>query len=591
MSLRASVAIACVILTAAVSFGVRSLTWDDAIRSDRVYFYGTDGWYHMRRIVHAVDNELRLTDFPKPDPYLNYPDGGESYWGPLFDLSIAAGLVIFGVEERPEQEVIAAVIPACLGALCSVGMFLAGWSTFGWGTGLVAAALLAILPGHITYSQLGHLDHHVLESLLFVLLLASFMGLLSAPSRTLVVVGSALTLCLFLTTPITSIVHVMVLTAYAIVEIRSRGVSARYLSVSLALAAILLLPLCLYWIATPTTGLRTWGGLPPWLLFERLSLLQPLVLLLAAVATSIAERISVRLASAGTALAAILLWPLLAGLGVLLRQSPDVAYTSEMQSILHVPGQAGSSVGPGIELFGLFFPFVGLIAGYRVWREPEHRGIWAATLVGFSLVLIQVRFVYTFSFFMVLLLARMPTILPRHRWLGAVALAISLFPCINWIDALAHQKHYRSITPAMYDALRWLREVSPSGTNYSVLASWDLGHAIVYLAERPVVADPFNHGFEAMARYFTSVEPDEAQAILEEKRVGYVIPTNLGHPYLRDMFLAYARRPAGFPVSREVLGRGPLELERLYESPDGSVLILEGAGLYGERAPAEAGRR
>ncbi|HXV59383.1 MAG TPA: STT3 domain-containing protein [Vicinamibacteria bacterium] len=554
---------------------MRSLTWDDAIRGDRVYFHGTDGWYHMRRIVHAVENDLRLTDFPKPDPYLNYPDGGEGYWGPLFDLSIAAGLRVFGVAERTEQESIAAVIPAYLGALCSVGVFLAGWSAFGWGTGLAAAVLLAILPGHITYSQLGHLDHHVLESLLFVLLLAAFVGLLRAPSRTLVVASSALTLGLFLTTPITSIVHVMVLTAYAIVEVRSRGASARYLSVSLVFAAILLLPVCLYWIATPTGGLRTWGGLPRWLLFERLSLLQPLVLLLAAVATSIAERMSVRLASAGTVLVAILLWPLLAGLGVLLRQSPDVAFTSEMQSILHVPGQAGVSVWPGIDLFGLFFPLVGLIAAYRLWREPLHRGIWAATLVGFGLALVQVRFIYTFSVFMVLLLARLPTVLPRHRWLGAVAVAASLFPCINWMDALAHRKHYRTITPAMYDALLWLRETTPPGTDTSVLASWDLGHAIVYLAERPVVADPFNHGFEPMARYFTSVDPDEARALLEEKRVAYVIPMNLGHPYLRDMFLAYARRPAGYSVSRDALGRGPLDLERMYESPDGSVLILK----------------
>ena len=47
-----------------------------------ILFYGSDSFYHMRRILYTVDHFPSTLWF---DPSINYPEGLELLWPPLFD--------------------------------------------------------------------------------------------------------------------------------------------------------------------------------------------------------------------------------------------------------------------------------------------------------------------------------------------------------------------------------------------------------------------------------------------------------------------------------------------------------------------------
>ncbi|MFC1522314.1 STT3 domain-containing protein [Elusimicrobiota bacterium] len=154
-----------------LALAMRSLCYQRAFHRGSVYFFGSDSWYHMRRIAYGIANNF---SFPDHDPYLHYPHGGSGYWGPLFDGFIVGAIKLLGAAQVHSQEVIAAWIPAVLGAACIFAVFILGQYFFSTTIGLLAAFFLAILPGHAEYSLLGHLDHHVAESLFFGLLFAGF---------------------------------------------------------------------------------------------------------------------------------------------------------------------------------------------------------------------------------------------------------------------------------------------------------------------------------------------------------------------------------------------------------------------------------
>jgi asparagine N-glycosylation enzyme membrane subunit Stt3 len=82
------------------------------------------------------------------------------------------------------------------------------------------------------------------------------------------------------------------------------------------------------------------------------------------------------------------------------------------------------------------------------------------------------------------------------------------------------------------ESLAWLKEnsettsffASPQETaEYSVMSWWDYGNWILYLAERPVVANNFQAGVADSAKFYLSESEEEATAILDARGSRYIL--------------------------------------------------------------------
>jgi dolichyl-diphosphooligosaccharide--protein glycosyltransferase len=155
-------------LIAAAAFAVRSYpAWNNVFTPQGVNFLETDAWYHVRLIESQARNfPWRVT----LDPYAS-PDGQYVPIAPLFD-TLAATIVVLvhgRAATTDEVERIAAFVPPLLGALTTLAIWGFARRLFDRRAGLIAAALLVVLPGHfMDRTMLGFVDHHALEALLAV---------------------------------------------------------------------------------------------------------------------------------------------------------------------------------------------------------------------------------------------------------------------------------------------------------------------------------------------------------------------------------------------------------------------------------------
>jgi dolichyl-diphosphooligosaccharide--protein glycosyltransferase len=164
----------------ALSFALRTrLVYDRIFVGDTVFFSVHDCWYHVRLVENLVHHFPRANGF---DPYALFPGGQWVPVAPLLDWLLAAVSLIVGwgrVSDRT-VDLVCAWAPPVLGTLVLLPVYWLGKQLSGRTCGLLAAALIAVSPGHfLTRSLLGYTDHHVLEVLLstmMVLILASALG-------------------------------------------------------------------------------------------------------------------------------------------------------------------------------------------------------------------------------------------------------------------------------------------------------------------------------------------------------------------------------------------------------------------------------
>ena len=99
---------------------VRMTSLRGAIIDGDIFFYGSDSFYHMRRVLYTVDHFPHTLWF---DSYLNYPEGLELMWPPLFDQLIAGTAILFGAESQRGIEIVGAVVPPILGTLTILALY------------------------------------------------------------------------------------------------------------------------------------------------------------------------------------------------------------------------------------------------------------------------------------------------------------------------------------------------------------------------------------------------------------------------------------------------------------------------------------
>ena len=176
-----------------VGFLTRTVFLFDAVFTGAgVNYQDSDAWYHMRLIENLTRHFPHRASL---DPYLG-PDAPVVSVPLLFDLAVGgvAWVIGLGAPAPRTIEVVGALAPPVLGALTTVPVWRIGERLFDRRSGLLAAALLAIMPGQfLARSVLGFTDHHVAEAFLTALTMLAALHALDADTARGRLRGAALT--------------------------------------------------------------------------------------------------------------------------------------------------------------------------------------------------------------------------------------------------------------------------------------------------------------------------------------------------------------------------------------------------------------
>jgi dolichyl-diphosphooligosaccharide--protein glycosyltransferase len=141
----------------------RSLDFPTVSGSDaEIVLQGADGWFHARRALYTTENFPSVLAY---DTYLNHPHGAAVPWPPLYDWLLGASAVALGGSVEALEQVLVWASPV-LGAASVPVVFAAGRAAAGTGVGLVAAGLFAVLPISASSAGIGNPDHHAFLALM-----------------------------------------------------------------------------------------------------------------------------------------------------------------------------------------------------------------------------------------------------------------------------------------------------------------------------------------------------------------------------------------------------------------------------------------
>jgi asparagine N-glycosylation enzyme membrane subunit Stt3 len=133
----------------------------------------------MRRATFAVAHFPRIPIF---DPLIDFPRGAVGIWPPLFDVVLALPARVLHGAGASRDEIASAASAAIpfLGALAVLATALLAGAVRR-GAAVPAALFVALCGAHVQYSQYGHTDQHVAESLTSLLCLAFFLRARARP--------------------------------------------------------------------------------------------------------------------------------------------------------------------------------------------------------------------------------------------------------------------------------------------------------------------------------------------------------------------------------------------------------------------------
>jgi len=646
-----------------LGLAVRAATWPRIFAESGIMPpQGADEFYHLRRIWYTF---LHFPETLSHDPYVNYPVGGEIIMAPGFDLAVAGlARALVHTNDQAAVEVVAAWVPAVLGALTAVCAAAIAARVFSPMAGLIAGVLLAVLPGHYFASQIGNIDHHVAVSLEVALLFAAALAVARRPAERnwgflafAIGIGSAA----FLLTWPGSLLHVALLQGLAIIwmiQARSAEVAssrAWHLMLAQGVAALALVPHCLG---------RSWsefGSHSPLVL----SSFQPLWFATAAISCGLVAVVFVRtgmgmhagrrwLVAVGVALfvvsIALIAVPglsnsLVAAAGWFVEEEENfLAGISEIRPLF---GGAAGQGEPYAQAYATRLIYVYPLAlVWMIFSAARNRrsdlwivAVWAA--VHYGLVLAQIRFLTSFAVSYTIVwggaLAALIEIVRRQpavqRWpvravVALLAMSLLMFVVrpsaslmgpelsIAWKGPEGARPSRRlARARAFHSAAAWLHENSPATDGYldptqqpqyGVLAMWDMGHLIRYVAERPLVQDNFGiyggrEQFLASQQFFGTGDEKEALRIVEQLGARYVLIDNegagLGERGVPDSMadrLYVPRGGRGAKDGRATLALSPLRHHRLIMETSPAqpgfphVMIYEivkGAQIQGRAVP------
>jgi dolichyl-diphosphooligosaccharide--protein glycosyltransferase len=524
-----------------------------------VNFQETDAWYHVR----VAENLVR--HFPwriAVDPYLTFGHVRDTPTAPFYDwlLGFIAWLAGAGSPSESLLHVIAAWYPAVLGVLTVVAVFLLARFVFGPRAALLAAAIIATLPGHFLHvSSLGFTDHHVMESLLVTLFFYLLLRAIRAHSI-LISLAAGLTLAAYLLTFHGSAFVVGIVLAWALYD-RVRSFWPReepapslrplYLAFLVALSVCVIfhrLKWMAYTIIALGLGCLALGAVELWVKWcrrfarPRLPCLSGLV---AAGAVFLALAVWLPDFRQTAKTIASLLMPSLFGKSGAINELQPLVYDQGRFTL--VPALHQFYGAYFLALFGLF-----LLPEFTLKRgDPARALIVFFSLATFVLAMGQIRMTYYYAIAVALLSGYVADGLlaagRKTAWVTAFCLGIFVFAPNLYAAVNGDQFDSTGVSSDWKETLAWMRESTPEPFGdpaffyarynrqqygpgyryppdaYSVMAWWDYGYWIEDLARRIPVTNPAQMNAEVAADFFLSQSEKEATSLLETWRTRYVV--------------------------------------------------------------------
>lgn len=516
-----------------------------ALVGGNVLFYGSDSFYHMRRVLYTVDHFPHTLWF---DSYLDYPEGLELMWPPLFDQLIAGTSLLFGAESQRSIEIVGAITPPILGSLTVVALYFLARELFGRRAGLLSALFLAINPLHVSATIFGRPDHHVFEAFLLVnVVLFLALALKSREKRFQFAAVAGVLMAALAYTWIGAAAYLGIFLAYVAIQttldLRQRVSSKDDLLIFLAAIGIALVLMLPFWKE-------------PWLrpsFFAAVGILLVISVLLA-LSRWFLER---NLPWVAFPLIVVTLGYVLLISAYALGQSMGVHHLLDSGLSYFFGGNLSQKVAEAVPLYSAVRPLsvtgfnltIAVMGFAHLWRSDIDRPqllflVWTVSILLFAIF--QNRFLYVFSASMSILMAlfffRAAAMVGDSKWARkkrdlSKFLAPALLLLLLILPSAASDVGVFAVRPAIVEdgwnqPLLWLEENSMETTSfldpnqtpeYGVLSWWDRGNWILYRSRRPVVANGFQAGAADAGRFFLSGDEKEALRIVDDRRSRYVM--------------------------------------------------------------------
>ncbi len=164
-------------LVALVALAARSWSWPLVFTDRGVRLLAdTDPHYHVlraERILHPSGAGVWF------DPNLDWPNGAEVLWPPLFDGLLAATAWVAAGPEADRDDIarVGSYVPPVLGTVAVILAALLAAALAGEGAAVVTGFLCALMPALSDVSIVGRPDQHALE---IPLALAAWLGFVHA---------------------------------------------------------------------------------------------------------------------------------------------------------------------------------------------------------------------------------------------------------------------------------------------------------------------------------------------------------------------------------------------------------------------------
>jgi len=210
-----------------------------------VKFAMNDAYYHMRLVDNLAYN---FPHFSFYDPYFVFPGTTVIGGAHFFDWLVASIVWVIGMGSPTQVtiDMVGVYLPPILAALLVIPVYFIGKSVFNKWVGIVAALLMAILPGEfLGRSILGAADHHVAEVLFSTTAIMFFILAIKSGSTKwtrMFTILAGVFLGVYLLTWLGGLLFLLIIILFLVIHIISnhlRGVSSvRIAGITTAMLAI-----------------------------------------------------------------------------------------------------------------------------------------------------------------------------------------------------------------------------------------------------------------------------------------------------------------------------------------------------------------
>jgi asparagine N-glycosylation enzyme membrane subunit Stt3 len=502
-----------------------------------------DSYYHLRRILYTMNNFPHLLNF---DPYLSCPYGEYSPWPPFFDFLSASIATILGKNDF--------ILPF-LNLLYFFLLFLVFFYQLKYN--IIIATITGFFLSYTgilkIYSSAGRLDHHALEMLIITMISFSFYNYYRKARITNLFVFIISLILAFLTWP-GAIIYCAPIIIFSLIKNFTKQ-NPPFLNKGLFVAFhVTAITLAIYLKITKNAHYYPYS-------YKFLTAFQRdfcFVISIIFFTFHLTEYIVKRINTKSYFYAIWLINTLLIATFFhrfffeiikgfeFINKSDFILKTAEEASPLFFSNIYSFKSELQRNIF-LFTPllFIAPFVLFKLCKTEKYHFLLIYNLFFLFLTFFQVRFGY---FFMLgYALSSGIYLEPIIKKISPI-FVFSFFLIISFITYNQSTKtaHERFTDPEQIEIFLFLKEKLPYSNNiknqdlpYGILASWEMGHHIIQIANRPAVAHPFigvapNNGYMDFIEAIFSKEEQKVVEIMDRRKARFLILSSFVDSLITD---------------------------------------------------------